>query len=294
MKIILSYRGIQITATKLATIKVIISNNPLDCRSELSRKICKEFNWIQSNGYLRDMVCRGLLVQLENNGHLCLPARRNLPPQFRKAKEKTVTDGLTIDTTPLSSRVKDLKPLSIDQVRRSKSEKLYRHLIQQYHYLGYSQPVGEHLKYVVYYEQRPIACMAFSSAPRHIGSRDRFIGWDQVTRRKNIHFIAYNTRFLIVPWVSIPHLASHLLGSIARRINDDWLALYNHPLYFLETFVDTERFAGTCYKAANWIYMGLTTGRGKNDHTYKPNRSIKAVWGYPLTKKFRENLLQCA
>ena len=143
---------------------------------------------------------------------------------------------------------------------------------------------------MVFVNNRPIACFAFSSAPRHIGCRDRFIGWDQEQRKQSIHLIAYNTRFLILPWVEVRYLASHLLGRIAKKAADDWQQLYNHPIYFLETFVDTERFAGTSYRAANWVYLGRTTGRGKDDQTHKPNRSIKAVWGYPLSGDFRERL----
>ncbi len=137
---------------------------------------------------------------------------------------------------------------------------------------------------------RPIACFSWSSAPRHIGCRDRFIGWPAGVRRNNIGLIAYNSRFLILPWVRVRHLASHLLGRMVKIVPIDWQRLYHHPIYFLETFIDTEKFEGTCYRAANWIYLGRTTGRGKNDHTHKPNRSIKAVWGYPLAREFREEL----
>jgi len=129
--------------------------------------------------------------------------------------------------------------------------------------------------------------MAWSSAPRHIRVRDRFIGWSANARRKYIHLISYNTRFLVLPWVRISCLASHILGQAVRLLSTDWQRIYNHPVYYLETFVDKERFSGICYKAANWIYLGDTTGRGKNDQTHKPNRSIKAVWGYPLSKDFR-------
>jgi hypothetical protein len=157
--------------------------------------------------------------------------------------------------------------------------------------LGYCHPVGEHLKYIVFTRGRAIACFAFSSAPRHIGCRDKFIGWSQNIRKKNLHLIAYNSRFLILPWVCVRNLASHLLSKMSKVLSADWERIYNHPIYFLETFVDTtEGFKGTCYKAANWIYLGDTTGRGKNDQTHKPNRSIKAVWGYPLSKNFRELL----
>jgi hypothetical protein len=162
--------------------------------------------------------------------------------------------------------------------------------MDKYHYLGYVQPVGEHLKYMVFADKRPVACLAFSSAPRHIGCRDRFIGWSPTQRRRHIHFIAYNSRFLILPWVRVRHLASHILGRISKMVARDWLRLYHHPVFYLETFVDKERFTGTCYKAANWIYLGDTTGRGKNDQTHKVNRSIKAVWGYPLDKHFRRRL----
>jgi hypothetical protein len=286
---ILAYRNLVISEHRLSIIRGLIAENPTDLRSELSRKVCRAFDWVQANGALRDMVCRSLLLRLEEAGHIALPARQQLPPHmYRKAPKQTELDFE--NNTEIVGAVRLLQPLTIQQVRRTPAEKVYHDLVRKYHYLGYTQPVGEHLKYIVYSAQRPIGCISFSSAPRHIGCRDRFIGWDQHTRRGAIHLMAYNTRFLILPWVHVPHLASHILGKIARRISDDWQRLYNHPLYFLETFVDTERFAGTCYKAANWVYLGLTTGRGKNDQTHQVNRSIKAVWGYPLSKDFRERL----
>ena len=150
--------------------------------------------------------------------------------------------------------------------------------------------MGEHLKYLVYAAGRPIACVAWSSAPRHLGARDRFIGWSAEARRRNIRFLAYNPRYLILPFVKVPHLASHVLGQMARRIATDWERFYGHPIYFLETFVDPERFRGTCYRAANWVLLGRTTGRGKQSNSYVPNRSIKEILGYPLTRRFRELL----
>jgi Domain of unknown function (DUF4338) len=139
---------------------------------------------------------------------------------------------------------------------------------------------------------RPVACMAWSSAPRHLGSRDRYIGWGQQARLKNIRLVAYNTRFLILPWVTVAHLASHILGRMARMIAAEWQRVYGHPIYFLETFIDPQRFRGTCYRAANWIYLGDTTGRGKDDRRHEPNRSIKQVLGYPLSRDFRRRLSQ--
>jgi hypothetical protein len=176
------------------------------------------------------------------------------------------------------------------QVRRTSDEPLFNGLMEEHHYLGYEQPVGEHLKYLVWAQGRPVACLAWSSAPRHIGSRDRYIGWSGEARRRNIRFLAYNTRFLILPWVRVEHLASHILGRMAARISADWQDVYGHPIYFLETFVDPERFRGTCYRAANWVLLGRTTGRGKDDQTGRPNRSIKQVLGYPVHRRFRQLL----
>ena len=158
------------------------------------------------------------------------------------------------------------------------------------HYV--SEPVGESLKYLVWGQSRPIACLAWSSAPRHLGARDRYIGWSADARRRNIRFLAYNPRFLVVPWVRVKRLASHILGRMAARISQDWESFYSHPLYFLETFVDPERFRGTCYYAANWVWLGETTGRGKASNSYVPNRSIKHVLGYPLSPRFRELLVE--
>jgi hypothetical protein len=195
-----------------------------------------------------------------------------------------------MDTTPLARTLKELGPIDTLPVRRTADEPLFNSLMEHYHYLGYEQPVGEHLKYLVWAQGRPIACLAWSSAPRHLASRDRFIGWSGEARRRNIRFLAYNTRFLILPWVTVPHLASHILGRMARQISLDWGRVYGHPIYFLETFIDPERFRGTCYRAANWVVLGRTTGRGKDDQMHRPNRSIKEVLALPLHRRFHELL----
>jgi hypothetical protein len=195
-----------------------------------------------------------------------------------------------VDTRPLQANLAQIQPLELRQVRRTGEEGLFNSLLQEHHYLGYTQPVGEHLKYLAYAQGRPVACLAFCSAPRHLGSRDRFIGWSAAARRKNIRLLAYNTRFLVLPWVTVPHLASHLLGRVARQVSRDWEQLYGHPVHFLETFVDPVRFRGTCYRAANWVSLGLTTGRGKDAPTDQPTRPVKEVLGYPLCRDFRERL----
>jgi hypothetical protein len=283
------YRGQEIDRQQIAFLQEFIRTHPTSSRWKLSRQLCEALGWKQANGALRDVVCRGLLLMLERAGVIELPpVRRQIRGQRRTGRPRPET--VLIDTTPLAMPLKQLGAIELQQVRRTADEPLFNSLVESHHYLKYEQPVGEHLKYLVWAQGRPLACLAWSSAPRHLGSRDRFIGWSGEARRRNIRFIAYNTRFLILPWVAVPHLASHILSRIARQLSQDWEGLYQHPIYFLETFVDPERFRGTCYRAANWVVLGRTTGRGKDDHTNRPNRSLKEVLGYPLTPRFRELL----
>jgi len=284
----LKYRGRVIASQDILYIKELIAAHPRESRRRLSEKLCEAWQWKQPNGALRDMVCRGMLLMLDRAGHIELPPVKFVPrnPLAKKARPAP----MLIDMTPVEANLHQIQPVDFAQVRRSENEPLFNSLMEDHHYLGYQQPVGEHLKYLVWAQGRPIACLAWSSAPRHIASRDRYIGWNQQARRRNIRFIAYNTRFLILPWIRVKHLASHILGRMAAQISQDWQQMYGHPIYFLETFVDPERFRGTCYRAANWVFLGKTTGRGKQSNSYLPNRSIKEVLGYPLTKRFRQQL----
>jgi hypothetical protein len=284
---VLRYRGRIITDTDVDFIRDLITAHPRATRRALSHRLCEAWNWVQPNGVLRDMVCRGLLLALHRAGHIELPPPRKSNPRGPQRRRPCRT---MLRWNPIEGRLSDLLPLDLVQVRRSRDESLFDSLLETHHYLGYTQPVGEHLKYLVSAGGVPVACLAWSSAPRHIGCRDRFIGWSPETRRKNIRFLAYNLRYLILPWVQVPHLASHLLGRMARMLAQDWERIYGHPVWFLETFVDPQRFRGTCYRAANWVCLGRTTGRGKDDQTGKPNRPIKEVWGYPLGRDFRERL----
>jgi hypothetical protein len=284
----LRYRGRVITSEDILFIEQLIAAHPRASRRRLSQKLCEAWQWRQANGALRDMVCRGLLLMLDRAGHIQLPAVKFVPhnPLVRRERPEPVL----IDTTPIHGALPELRPVEVEQVRRTDHEPLFNSLMEQYHYLAYEQPVGEHLKFLVWAQDRPIACLAWSSAPRHLASRDRYIGWSAEARRRNIRFIAYNTRYLILPWVRVPHLASHILGKITTTLPDDWQRMYDHPVYFAETFIDPGRFRGTCYRAANWKLLGHTTGRGKASNSYKPNRPIKEVLGYPLTPRFRELL----
>jgi hypothetical protein len=288
MAVVLTYRGRVVTQEDVAFIRDLIAEHPSASRRRLSQILCRAWNWVQPNGALRDMVCRGLMLALHRGGHIQLPAIRqvSLNPLAQRRRPKPVV----VDESPIRSTLQALEPITFRQVRRTKEEATFNGLIEAYHYLGYTQPVGEQLKYMVSSGDRLLACLAWSSAPRHLGPRDRFIGWSPDARRRNLRFLAYNLRFLILPWVQVPHLASHLLGRMAHLVPQDWERLYGHPVVFLETFVDPTRFAGTCYRAANWVLLGRTTGRGKNDQTGRPNRPLKEILGYPLSRRFRDVL----
>ena len=283
------YRGREFTGAEITEIREVISTHWGKSRYFISRKICQKWNWRQANGVLKDMICRGLLLHLMRLGLIELPPTRHVPPY--RLTHNIRPERIEADCTPIEGKLSELRPVTLSQVRRTPLLKIYNSLIEQYHYLGYTRPVGEHLEYLAISKGRIIACMGWCSAPRHIGCRDRFIGWNKEQRQERLPFVITNTRFLIMPWVRIPHLASHLLGMMMRRISSDWHEVYNHEVIWLETFVDPDMgFTGTCYKAANWRYLGMTTGRGKADNTGKPNRSLKYIFGYPLRQDFREVL----
>jgi len=284
------YRGQVVTSEDIAGIRQLIAENPGASRRRLSAMVCEAWQWKQANGALRDMVCRGLLLMLHRAGAIELPpVRFQTPNPFLR---RATPAPMRIDMTPVTGVLRQIRPIEFQQVRRTGDEPLFNSLMEQHHYLGYEQPVGAHLKFIAWARGRPIACLAWSSAPRHLGSRDRYIGWSAEARRRNIRFIAYNSRFLVLPWVQMPHLASHILSLMTNSLSGHWERVYGHPIWFVETFVDPTRFRGTCYRAANWVLLGHTTGRGKDDQTNRPNRPIKEVLGYPLTRRFRELLSQ--
>ena len=263
-----------------------IAEHPTLSRWALSRQLCEVWQWKQANGILCDALCRGLLLMLERGGAIELPAARgHFPKRLEQRPEPLVPDN-----RPVRGLLKDLGTLEFQQVRRTPQEALFNSLLEQYHYLRYQQPVGEHLKYLVSAEGQVIACLAWCSAPRHLASRDRFIGWSAEARKRNLRLLAYNTRFLILPWVQVPHLASHILGRMAKIVPRDWQQMYAHPVYWLETFIDPARFKGTCYRAANWQWLGSTTGRGHNARTKKRTQPVKELFGLPLTARFRQLL----
>ena len=273
-------QGRVIGDAELGQVRHLLRSHAEWSRYRLSRELCSLWKWLAPNGQMQDMAARSLLLKLEQRGLLVLPPKRCASPNRMLHKKLRPVDH---GQEPISEALASLMPLEVAELSQRPGDlALYEWLLHQHHYLGYTQPVGEHLKYVYYSRGTPMACMAWSSSPRHLGARDRFIGWTAEQRRAHIHLLAYNTRFLILPWARIPCLASHLLGRTARRISEDWQKLYHHPVCLLETFIDPERFRGSCYRAANWIFVGRTIGRGKNDQTKRANRSLKELWVYPL------------
>ena len=287
--VLLSYRGREIRQPDILFLRELIAQNPSLSRRALSARVCEAWNWVQPNGQLRDMVCRSLMLVLHRSGQIQLPAPRILAIN-NAIRHRQVAPLEFCDTTPIEGSLASLGPLDIRLVRRAEGESLFNYLVNQHHYLGFSRPVGEYLKYLIRCGERPIACMAWNSGPLKLSLRDEFVGAPRKAYAHNLHLIAYNSRYLVLPWVKVRHLASHLLGRIARRISADWQALYHHPIHLLESFVDTERFKGTCYRAANWQCVGRSEGRGTKSKA-GAQTSIKELWVYPVNKGFRHKLL---
>jgi hypothetical protein len=287
VSVALKHKGQEITEDDIAGIRALMSERATWTRRSLSIVLCERRGWMQENGAPRDAQCRALLLALHRAGHIELPAPRWASREpWRRLRPRRVE----VLTDPIECTLRELGPIELRPVARTTDEATVNGLLEEHHYLGYTTPVGEKMKYLLTAQGRPVGCMVWSSAPRHLGPRDRHLGWSVEARTKNIRFVAYQTRFLILPWVRVPHLASHVLGRMARQLSADWHRVYAHPVHFTETFVDTERNRGTCYRAANWTDLGLTTGRGKADMTHTPNRSLKRIFGYPLVHDYRERL----
>ena len=276
-----------ITEADLQPIQATVNRHWDKGRKHISRVLCEEWNWRQPNGCLKDMACRELLLTLHRKGLINLPPRLISAHNDKRNRSIPVVD---IDQTPLQKKLSTFPPVKLKMIRNTSLETLFNSLVQQHHYLGYRQIVGNHLKYIAFIGDQPVACLGWGSAAWSVKSRDSFIGWDKDSKENNLHLVVSNTRFLILPWVSVKYLASKILALNARRLCDDWRKVYNHPVYLLETFVEKNRFKGTCYKAANWVCVGQTKGIAKKGHDHVFHGTIKDVYLYPLRKDFREKL----
>jgi hypothetical protein len=281
-------QGRSISLEDVAHVQELISSNPGWNRTRISRELCREWEWFNRLGQMKDMACRTLLLKLEALGYLTLPTRQApCPNAYRNRSIQAVFH----DTTPIEGSLRQVRPVSIEVVKDTGSLSLFAFLLSRYHYLGYRGTVGENMKYLVCdCRGRPLSCVLFGSAAWKVGCRDSYIGWDRAQRPQRLHLVTNNMRFLVLPWVRIPHLASHVLGRIVRRIREDWQKSYGHDVVLVETFVEIRRFRGTCYRAANWVYVGRTKGRSRNDRYNTLRVPQKDIYVYPLRSRFREIL----
>ena len=281
-------RGRHISQADLAIVQSTVAQHWSKGRSAISRLICEQWNWRQPNGEIKERACRAMLVSLEQKGLIDLLPR--LRGNSRRTSRSTRQLRVDIDTSEIDGKLSDFPAPALAMIRNTGDEALWDYLIDQYHYLGKPAIVGAHLKFIARIDGRPVACLGWGSAAWQVACRDSHIGWDATTREANLHKIVNNVRFLILPWVRIPHLASKVLAANIRVLASEWMKIYSHPVTLLETFVDQSRFQGTCYKAANWNLIGETVGRGKYGAT-RGVCSTKTVWIYPLVDRYREKLL---
>jgi hypothetical protein len=277
-----------ITDADIVQIQTTVDTHWDKGRKHISKVLCQQWKWFQPNGRLKDMACREILLTLNRKGLISLPPRLTRANNEKRNRSIPVVE---VDQSPVNCKLADLPPVELKMVRSTDAEPLYNSLVHYHHYLGYRQIVGNHLKYIAYIGKRPVACIGWGSAAWSVKSRESFVGWDKKIKENNLHLVANNTRFLILPWISVKCLASKILALNAKRISNDWMDVYHHPLYLLETFVEQNRFKGTCYKAANWIKVGQTKGITKRGHNHLVHGKIKDVLLYPLGKNFRQKLM---
>lgn len=282
-------------AAQVEQIRQMLASHPDWSRWHLSQELARVWDWRNPAGQLKDIAARTLLLKLEQRGWIELPARRRIPTNRMRDKRMLPLEAGVV----LSPRVEvlvNLLPVEIREVSRpagSNQQKLFEQLLHQHHYLSYRSPVGENLQYLVRDCQgRALACVLFGAAAWQCADRDEYIGWDALTRAAQLHLLANNTRFLVLPWLRVPGLASNLLSRIARRLSRDWQSKYGHPIYLLETFVQHDRFSGAAYRAANWLRVGQTKGRSRqNRPDGRPyHLPIKDLYLYPLDRRFRQRL----
>ena len=283
----------KITQLHIEQIRQLIKNHPEWNRTQISKELCEIWGWKSNVGQLKDISCRDLLRALEAKGQITLPPKKAFGRLTGKSRGASIQLSLfeNDQPAPIETKLKEVTPLSTEIMDTQDKIAEFKSYIDQFHYLHYGRSVGECMRYMVRSKDGvALACLMFGSSAWRCAARDGYIGWTDEDRGANLYLTTNNTRFLILPWIRIPHLASHVLSLITRRVSQDWQTKYGHPLYLLETFVECGRFIGTCYKAANWVYVGKTAGRGRDDTHKTASLPIKNVYLYPLNKKYRQVL----
>ena len=284
----LKIQGRFVTEAEIDEVRMLLQRHSSWNRTRLSRELCERWNWQRADGQIKDMACRELLRKLESGSLIKLPPRQRFG-----ARPLPEIESIEVDRSPISCLLCDIQPVEIVNVRNCAAyEKAFNYLLKEYHYLSYGRPVGQNMKYMIVGQSgRLLGCLLFGAAAWKTEARDQWIGWSVDERERNLGLICNNSRFLILDWIKVPHLASHALGACLRRLPCDWKRRYGMDIAMVETFVDTTRYAGTCYKAANWRKIGQTKGRSRQDRDRKLKVSVKDVFAYPLRGDFRKLLL---
>lgn len=278
-------RGRIFTPEDIEAIIGIVERHYEQGRTAISQEVCRALSWVQPNGRLKDVACREVLRKLHALGVICLPA-----PKTRGAVWNAGSDEprRNTDMTPISDA--DLRSISLRIARNRADVRLWNSLVCTHHYLHSSRIVGRQIKYLAYAGEKPVACLGWGDSAWAVNSRDGWIGWSCADRVRNRYLVVNNVRFLILPWVHVPNLASYLLGACISRVVRDWQAKYNARPVLLETFVDTSRFPGTCYRAANWTQVGLTSGYAKVGDSHHNSQTPKGVFVYPVHNRCKDIL----
>jgi len=282
----MKYCGREFSESEISQIKSMINDNPEITRFKLSKMVCTALNWLRIDGKPKDMSCRVALLKMEADQLFKLPlAKRGKP--VRKANDTALEEAIR---WPDNVQNFELKDVELNIVKGLKQSRLWNSYIDKYHYLGFALIPGAQLRYLVKVNEQIVALLSFGASAWKVMPRDTYIGWTKEQREKNLHLIINNSRFLILPWITKKNLASKVLSLISKRISDDWYKTYSYRPVLLETFVEDQRFLGTCYKASNWQCLGKTQGRGKLDTHKKKEKPIKTIWVLPIDKKFRKKL----
>jgi hypothetical protein len=279
------YCGRDFHADEIALIRQLIAEDPARTRAEISRLTSRALAWRKADGGLKDMSARVAMLRMQEDGLIALP-----PPRCKRPDQRVRIGARSDPGEPLDQPARALTPLALRRVRTKGESRLYNEYIQRYHYLGHKPLPGAQLRYIAYSGEQPIALLGFGAAAWMSAPRDRYIAWTHEQRQRNLSLIVNNARFLILPWIQSKNLASMLLAKAAKILPRHWQEVYGYRPVLLETFVEKPRFQGTCYKAANWVYLGQTKGRGKLGPAGKPSVPIKDLWVYPLDRRFRETL----
>jgi len=277
------YCAREFSASDIQTIRDLIAQNPKLQRSALSRKLCQLWGWTKPNGQLKDMTCRVALLRMQADGLITLPASRIGVVRKRAHFAPTAASDAQ---TPIKQPVHELAHLTLQVVSGRAASLLWNEYMARYHYLGYAAMSGSQIRYNVFAGEQLVACISFCACAWKLKDREQFIGWSEQQRQRNLQLVINNARFLVLPWIQSKGLASKILSMVARQLPSHWLHRYGFEPVLLETFVEYERHKGTCYKAANWINIGRTAGRGKKSTSHKRLIPAKDIWVYPLRKNY--------